>query len=133
SADSCGFIPAVGSSSKSSFGSVASARATSRRRWSPYGRFLAASPAFCRSPVNCRSSSPRSRTCFSSRRTPGVRMTELKRLAFVQLGCPPPRREQALWPEEHDDEDDHAVDAGLVQLRVDVRVPTARVDVRVDP
>jgi hypothetical protein len=32
---SCGFIPAVGSSSRSSFGSVASARATSSRRWSP--------------------------------------------------------------------------------------------------
>ena len=35
SAVSCGFIPAVGSSSSSSFGSVASARATSSRRWSP--------------------------------------------------------------------------------------------------
>ena len=32
---SCGFMPAVGSSSRSSFGSVASARATSSRRWSP--------------------------------------------------------------------------------------------------
>ena len=34
-ADSCGFIPAVGSSSSSSFGSEASARAISTRRWSP--------------------------------------------------------------------------------------------------
>ena len=32
---SFGFMPAVGSSSSSSFGSVASARATSSRRWSP--------------------------------------------------------------------------------------------------
>src|SRR6266566_4253779 len=35
SAVSCGFIPAVGSSSSSSFGCVARARATSSRRWSP--------------------------------------------------------------------------------------------------
>ena len=35
SSDSCGFMPAVGSSSSSSFGSEASARAISRRRWSP--------------------------------------------------------------------------------------------------
>ncbi len=34
-ADSCGFMPAVGSSSSSSFGSEASARAISTRRWSP--------------------------------------------------------------------------------------------------
>ena len=34
-ADSCGFMPAVGSSSSSSFGSDASARAISTRRWSP--------------------------------------------------------------------------------------------------
>ena len=33
--DSCGFMPAVGSSSSSSFGSDASARAISTRRWSP--------------------------------------------------------------------------------------------------
>nr|WP_289232938.1 hypothetical protein [Barrientosiimonas endolithica] len=32
---SSGFMPAVGSSSSSSLGSVASARAISRRRWSP--------------------------------------------------------------------------------------------------
>ena len=32
---SCGFMPAVGSSSSSSLGSVPSARATSSRRWSP--------------------------------------------------------------------------------------------------
>src|SRR5258707_845631 len=43
SADSPGFMPAVGSSSSSSVGSVASARATSSRRWSPYGRFPAIS------------------------------------------------------------------------------------------
>ena len=35
SSDSCGFMPAVGSSSSSSFGSDASARAISSRRWSP--------------------------------------------------------------------------------------------------
>ena len=35
SSDSCGFMPAVGSSSSSSFGSEASARAISTRRWSP--------------------------------------------------------------------------------------------------
>ena len=34
-ADSCGFMPAVGSSSSSTFGSEASARAISTRRWSP--------------------------------------------------------------------------------------------------
>ena len=34
-ADSGGFMPAVGSSSSSSFGSEASARAISTRRWSP--------------------------------------------------------------------------------------------------
>src|SRR5215207_815546 len=38
---SCGFIPAVGSSSRSSFGLEARARAISRRLWSPYERFLA--------------------------------------------------------------------------------------------
>ena len=32
---SCGFMPAVGSSSNSSLGSVARARATSSLRWSP--------------------------------------------------------------------------------------------------
>ena len=42
---SCGFIPAAGSSSRSSFGSVASARAISSRRWLPYGRLVAASSA----------------------------------------------------------------------------------------
>ena len=40
SAVSCGFMPAVGSSSSRSFGWVASARATSSRRWSPYERLL---------------------------------------------------------------------------------------------
>ena len=35
SADSCGFMPAVGSSSSRIFGSDASARAISTRRWSP--------------------------------------------------------------------------------------------------
>ena len=35
SSDSCGFMPAVGSSSSSSLGSEASARAISSRRWSP--------------------------------------------------------------------------------------------------
>ena len=35
------FMPAVGSSSSRSFGRVASARAISSRRWSPYGRFRA--------------------------------------------------------------------------------------------
>ena len=34
-ADSCGFMPAVGSSSSRTFGSDASARAISTRRWSP--------------------------------------------------------------------------------------------------
>ena len=38
---SCGFMPAAGSSSSSTFGSVASARAISSRRWSPYGRLPA--------------------------------------------------------------------------------------------
>ena len=42
---SCGFMPAAGSSSSSTFGSVASARAISRRRWLPYGRLVAASSA----------------------------------------------------------------------------------------
>ena len=36
-----GFMPAVGSSSSSSLGFEPRARAISRRRWSPYGRFLA--------------------------------------------------------------------------------------------
>ena len=40
SAVSAGFMPAVGSSSSSSAGSLARARAISRRRWSPYGRFF---------------------------------------------------------------------------------------------
>ena len=35
SAVSCGFMPAVGSSSSSSTGSLPRARAISRRRWSP--------------------------------------------------------------------------------------------------
>ena len=35
SSDSCGFMPAVGSSSSSSFGMLASARAISNRRSSP--------------------------------------------------------------------------------------------------
>ena len=34
-------MPAAGSSSRSSFGPVASARAISRRRWLPYGRLVA--------------------------------------------------------------------------------------------
>ena len=36
-----GFIPAAGSSRRRSTGSDAIARATSRRRWSPYGRLRA--------------------------------------------------------------------------------------------
>src|SRR6478609_4966343 len=42
--------------------------------------------------------------------------------AFVQLGCTPLRRDQAFGPEEHDDDDDHAVDSELVQRHVQVRV-----------
>src|SRR5215210_305547 len=38
---SCGFIPAVGSSSSRSFGSEARALAISSLRWSPYDRFFA--------------------------------------------------------------------------------------------
>ena len=37
---SSGFMPAVGSSRKSTLGSMARARAISTRRWTPYGRLI---------------------------------------------------------------------------------------------
>ena len=81
-------MPAVGSSSSSSCGSVASARATSSFRWSPYGRFLAASCALRRRPTSWRSSSARARAAASSRFTNGVRMIELKRFACMRECMP---------------------------------------------
>ena len=54
SALSCGFMPAAGSSRRSSFGFAASARAISSRRWYPYGRFRAHSSFASRSPTNWR-------------------------------------------------------------------------------
>ena len=61
---SCGFMPAVGSSSSSTSGSVASARAISSRRWSPYGRFRATSSSKLDRPTNSSSSWDR---CLASR------------------------------------------------------------------
>src|SRR3954452_16732051 len=88
SAVSCGFIPAVGSSRSNSFGCVASARATSSRRWSPYERFLPSSASFLRRPLNSSSSRARSRASRSSRFTPGVRRTAWKRFP-LSLTCMP--------------------------------------------
>ena len=76
---SCGFIPAVGSSSRISLGSVASARAISSRRWSPYGRLRARWSVVWPSPTKSSSSCDRSRTAFSSRRNFGPRMIEVER------------------------------------------------------
>ena len=62
-------MPAVGSSSSSSRGSVASARAISSRRWSPYGRFLASSSSLSPRPTKASSSRARSRARASSATT----------------------------------------------------------------
>ena len=67
SAVSCGFIPAVGSSSSSTFGSAASARAISSRRWSPYGRLRASSSATLARPTQSSSSRARASVSRSSR------------------------------------------------------------------
>ncbi len=75
---SCGFIPAVGSSSRMSFGSVASARAISSRRWSPYGMFRARCSEDLPSPTKSRSSWARARVAASSRRNLGPRSTEVR-------------------------------------------------------
>src|SRR5665213_654572 len=64
---SAGFIPAAGSSRSSRRGSLASARALSTRRWSPYGKLRADAPATCSSPTKCSSSSARARVSRSSR------------------------------------------------------------------
>src|SRR4051794_16294792 len=88
SAVSCGFMPAVGSSRSSSFGCVASARATSSRRWSPYERFFPSSASFLRRPLNSSSSRARSRASRSSRFTPGVRRMAWKRFP-LSLTCMP--------------------------------------------
>ncbi len=53
--------------------------------------------------------------------------------ALVELGGDALRRDQALRPEEHDEQDDQPVDARRVQRHVEVRVMAAEVDVRVDP
>src|SRR4051794_24811160 len=74
SSDSCGFMPAVGSSSRSNRGSDASARAISRRRWAPEGGVIASSLWRFR-PTKRRSSRAFSYEVFSSRRLNGVRNT----------------------------------------------------------
>src|SRR5690242_14534 len=48
--------------------------------------------------------------------------------SLVELERAPARRDEALGPEQHHDQDDRAVDAGRVELRVDVRMPAAGVD-----
>src|SRR6185437_10204787 len=77
------------------------------------------------------------RSCRVSRSASGTgRLRLVQRLvvyALVQLGRAPLRRDQHLRPEEHDDDDDHAVDPELVQRHVQVRVEVAvepRADVR---
>ena len=67
SAVSFGFMPAVGSSRSRSFGSHASARAISRRRWSPYGRLRASSSSRSGRPTSAISSRARTRPASSSR------------------------------------------------------------------
>src|SRR3954451_8759104 len=74
---SAGLNPAAGSSRHSSVGSVASARAISRRRWSPYGRLRASSSARRDRPMNSSSSRARSYPCCSSRRCRGSRNSAL--------------------------------------------------------
>ncbi len=64
--------PAAGSSSSSSFGSSASARAISSSRCLPYGRLRASSFAAYARPTNCSSENARSRAPASSRRARGV-------------------------------------------------------------
>src|SRR5436190_2515561 len=87
-ADSCGFMPAVGSSSSSIFGSEASARAISSRRWSPYDRFTEiSSNTRSRRPTYASSSRAFSRASRSSRRCPGVWTIERNRPAFVRECC----------------------------------------------
>src|SRR5436305_3250931 len=51
--------------------------------------------------------------------------------AFVELGRSSRARDQPLGPEEHDDDDDRAEDAELVQRHVEVRAEVA-VDPRAD-
>src|SRR3990170_4320945 len=63
-----GFMPAAGPSSRSRPGSLAKARASSSRRWSPYGRFLASSSSIPRSPTSLSSSLARLAAASSSRR-----------------------------------------------------------------
>src|SRR4051812_38243343 len=72
SAVSRGFMPAVGSSRSNRVGSDASARATSRRRWSPYGRFFASSSPRPGRPTRDRNSAALIAAATSSRRLRGV-------------------------------------------------------------
>src|SRR4051794_6045968 len=85
-----GFMPAVGLSRSSSPGSVASARAISRRRWSPYGRLRASSSASRRRPTNAISSAARSRIPRSVRWKRGPRPTAERTPSDVRQ-CRPTR------------------------------------------
>src|SRR5690606_17335053 len=71
SAVSLVFMPAAGSSSRSSVGSAAKARAISSRRCAPYGKFLALTRSNPARPTKARYSGACSRARFSSRRVHG--------------------------------------------------------------
>ena len=81
-------MPAVGSSSSSSCGSDASARAISSRRWSPYGRLAARSWWRRGMPTSLSSSRARSSVSRSSRRTNGVCRIEPVMRAFMRQWWP---------------------------------------------
>ncbi len=81
-------MPAVGSSSSKSFGWVASARATSRRRWSPYDRLRPYCVSLRRSPENSSNSRARTRASRSSFLTRGVRTIASNRFPFMRTCIP---------------------------------------------
>ena len=87
---SLAFMPAVGSSSRSSLGLVARARAISSRRWSPYGRLRAQACGRAPRPTKSSSSWPRSIEASSSALLRGVRMTASHQ-RLRRWGCWPTR------------------------------------------
>ncbi len=92
---SCGFIPAVGSSRRSSLGSEARARAISSLRWSPYDRFLA-NTSRPWMPAKSSNSAARQRASRSSRRVRGEAKMAPTMLPFSRVCIPASTLSSAL-------------------------------------
>src|SRR5437660_69140 len=114
-------IPAVGSSRSSSAGSDASARASSSRRRSPYGRLRATMFALAWSPTrSSRLTARAAGTVAGSRTPPRVARAEPAPASLRQLALTAARGEDPLRAEDHhqdeDDPEDHALVFGRLEL-----------------